>query len=130
MPSPASSPVLGVTSLFNTDVQHGPRPIPSDKKQWFPTWHLHKQATYDLKVCLPAFVSAENIRIEITCVENEILYDNETAIFTYLDPGKYIQGAVYVHVRERDFELDDLFIVFNDHPAPPPARTLLSSWQH
>jgi hypothetical protein len=90
---------------------------------------LHELATYDLKIHLPAFVTPKSIRIEISGVENDILYDKETAIFAYLDPGKYIQGVVYVSVRERDFELDDLFLVFNDYTTLP-ARTLLSSWQH
>jgi len=120
LPSPASSPAR-VTSFFSTDVQHGPRPIPSDKKQWFADWNLHKLATYDLKIHLPAFVTSESIRIEISGVENDILYDKKTAIFEYLDLGKYIQGVIFVHVRHRDFELDDLFLVFNDYPPTLPA---------
>lgn len=110
-------------------MQDDQRPLPSDKEQWFSDWHLHEYASYDLKSHLPTFVKSENITVEISGVETYVVYDTDTAVFTYFDPGKYIQGVINVHVRAGYFELDDLFLVYNDYPSLPP-RTLLCSCQH
>ena len=71
-------------------MQDDQRPLPSDKNQWFTDWDLHQYASDDLKLHLPAFVKAENIRVEITGLETYVIYDADTAVFTYFDPGKYI----------------------------------------
>ena len=99
--------------------------LPSDKNQWFTDWHLHEHASYDLKLYLPVFVKAENIRIEITSLETYVIYNADMAAFTYFNPGKYIQGLIRVHVLAGYFKLDHFFVVYNDYPSSP--YILLSS---
>jgi hypothetical protein len=98
-------------------------PLPSDKKQWFPNWHLDECAVYDVQSHLPTFINTEEIDVEIAGLglENSVIYEAREAMLRYVDPGEYVQGVVRVHIRAPNFELHDLFLAFNAYASPPPV---------
>jgi hypothetical protein len=101
------------------------RPLPSDKAQWFPDWRLHEWAEYDVKSHLPKFIKSEEIRVKVAgyILEDCVIYDVRDAMLRYVDPGRRAQGVVTVSVRAPNFELDDIFLVFDGYKSPPPGTS-------
>jgi hypothetical protein len=94
-------------------------PLPSDKDQWFESWQLDKQKTYDIRSHLPSFIKTNQIEVEVAGLSNTVFYDAREAIMKYEDPREYVQGVVRVHIRAPEFELHDSFLAFNGYPSPP-----------